>query len=89
MVEEGNTCRLRKLTKVGDDNAIIYVDQALMNVLKWQKERQDAKWERLGDLWVDHDLVFARDGFKLTWEVSRLLVTWLVTPQPWNARNPT
>ncbi|MFJ2605013.1 hypothetical protein ACIO13_08510 [Streptomyces sp. NPDC087425] len=39
--------------------------QALMNVLKWQKERQDAERERLGDLWVDHDLVFARDGFEL------------------------
>ncbi|MGS2591383.1 hypothetical protein [Streptomyces hebeiensis] len=65
VVGEGNTYRLRKLTKDGDDNAIIYVDQALMNVLKWQKERQDAERERLGDLWVDHDLVFARDGFKL------------------------
>ncbi|MFE5853719.1 hypothetical protein ACFQ61_10960 [Streptomyces sp. NPDC056500] len=65
VVEEGNTYRLRKLTKDGDDNAIIYVDQALMNVLKWQKERQDAERERLGDLWMDHDLVFARDGFKL------------------------
>ncbi len=65
VVEEGNTYRLRKLTKDGDDNAIIYVDQALMNILKWQKERQDAERERLGDLWVDHDLVFARDGFKL------------------------
>lgn len=65
VVEEGNTYRLRKLTKDGDDHAIIYVDQALMNVLKWQKERQDAERERLGDLWVDHDLVFARDGFKL------------------------
>lgn len=49
------TYRLRKLTKDGDDNAIIYVDQGLMNVLKWQKERQDAERERLGDLWVDHD----------------------------------
>ncbi|MFD8934324.1 hypothetical protein ACFV0R_03580 [Streptomyces sp. NPDC059578] len=34
--------------------------------LKWQKERRDAERERLGDLWVDHDLVFARDGFKLS-----------------------
>ncbi|MCQ8774196.1 hypothetical protein [Streptomyces telluris] len=41
VVEEGNSYRLRKLTKDGDDNAIIYVDQALMNILKWQKERQD------------------------------------------------
>ncbi|GGS95287.1 hypothetical protein GCM10010206_67410 [Streptomyces cinerochromogenes] len=45
--------------------SLIYVDQAQMNILKWQKERQDAERERLGDLWVDHDLVFARDGFKL------------------------
>ncbi|WP_268247193.1 hypothetical protein [Streptomyces inusitatus] len=36
-----------------------------MNVLKWQWERQQAEKERLGDLWVDHGLVSARDGFKL------------------------
>ncbi|MGW4565134.1 tyrosine-type recombinase/integrase [Streptomyces sp. NPDC004561] len=36
-----------------------------MNVLKWQKERQDAERARRGSAWVDHDLVFARDGFKL------------------------
>ncbi|MEU6996067.1 hypothetical protein ABZ953_36120 [Streptomyces sp. NPDC046465] len=42
-VEEGNTYRLRKLTKDGDANAVIYVDQSVMNVLKWQKERQDAE----------------------------------------------
>lgn len=65
VVEEGNTCRLRKLTKEGDDNALIYVDQSVMNVLKWQKERHDAERARLGAAWVDHDLVFARDGFKL------------------------
>ncbi|WP_157882579.1 hypothetical protein, partial [Streptomyces silvensis] len=65
VVEEGNSYRLRKLTKDGDDNAIIYVDQALMNVLKWQRERQQAQKERLGALWVEHGLVFARDGFKL------------------------
>jgi integrase len=65
VVEEGNTYRLRKLTKDGDDNAVIYVDQAVMNVLKWQKERQDAERARLGSGWADHDLVFARDGFKL------------------------
>ncbi|MEU9603727.1 hypothetical protein [Streptomyces sp. NPDC048057] len=65
VIEEGNTYRLRKLTKDGDDGALIYVDQALMNVLKWQQERQQAEKDRLGDLWVDHDLVFARDGFKL------------------------
>ncbi|WP_308402335.1 tyrosine-type recombinase/integrase [Streptomyces sp. AN091965] len=65
VVEEGNTYRLRKLTKDGDANAVIYVDQAVMNVLKWQKERQDAERERLGPAWTDHDLVFARDGFKL------------------------
>lgn len=65
VAEEGNTYRLRKLTKDGDDNAIIHVDQALMNVLKWRRERQDEERERLGNLWVDHDLVFARDGFKL------------------------
>lgn len=28
VVEEGNTYRLRKRTKDGDDTAIIYVDQA-------------------------------------------------------------
>ncbi|MFI7101286.1 hypothetical protein ACIBK8_18160 [Streptomyces sp. NPDC050161] len=65
VAEEGNTYRLRKLTRDGDDNAIIYVDQALINVLTRQEERQDAEWERLGDLWVDHELVFARAGFKL------------------------
>ncbi|WP_351235130.1 hypothetical protein [Streptomyces sp. NPDC002133] len=65
VVEEGNTYRLRKLTKDGDDNALIYVDQAVMNVLKWQKERQDVERQRLGSAWTDHDLVFARDGFKL------------------------
>ncbi|MQS38377.1 site-specific integrase [Streptomyces katsurahamanus] len=65
VVEEGNTHRLRKLTKDGDDNAVIYVDQSVMDVLKRQRERQNAERERLGDLWVDHDLVFARDGFKL------------------------
>ncbi|MGQ5640321.1 MULTISPECIES: hypothetical protein [unclassified Streptomyces] len=65
VVEEGNTYRLRKLTKDGDDNALIYVDQSVMNVLKWQEERQDAERARLGSAWVDHDLVFARDGFKL------------------------
>ncbi|MFJ2559826.1 MULTISPECIES: hypothetical protein [unclassified Streptomyces] len=37
MVEEGNTYRLRKLTKDVDDNAVIYVDQSVMNVLKWQR----------------------------------------------------
>ncbi|GAA2231952.1 site-specific integrase [Streptomyces amakusaensis] len=65
VVEEGNDYRLRKLTKDGDANARIYVDQAVMNVLKRQKERQDAEREQLGPAWVDHDLVFARDGFKL------------------------
>jgi hypothetical protein len=34
VVEEGNTYRLRTLTEDGDDNAITYVDQALMNILK-------------------------------------------------------
>ncbi|WP_282205252.1 tyrosine-type recombinase/integrase [Kitasatospora fiedleri] len=65
VVEEGNTYRLRKLTKDGDDNAVIYVDQALMNVLKWQRERQRQERALLGAAWVDHGLVFARDGFKL------------------------
>ncbi|MFF7023712.1 hypothetical protein D7231_34080 [Streptomyces klenkii] len=46
-------------------DAIIYVDQSLLTVLWWQYERQQYEKERLGDLWVDHDLVFARDGFKL------------------------
>lgn len=65
VVEEGNTYRLRRLTKDGDDNARIYVDQSVMNVLKWQKQRQDAERKQLGGGWVDHDLLFARDGFKL------------------------
>ncbi|MFJ7907534.1 tyrosine-type recombinase/integrase [Kitasatospora sp. NPDC096204] len=65
VVEEGNSYRLRKLTKDGDDDAVIYVDQALLNVLKWQKARQDAERALLGTAWVDHGLVFARDGFKL------------------------
>lgn len=65
VVEEGNTYRLRKLTKDGDANAIIYVDQSVMNVLKRQKARQDAERARMGTAWTDHDLVFARDGFKL------------------------
>ncbi|GAA3377763.1 hypothetical protein GCM10020367_54730 [Streptomyces sannanensis] len=30
-----------------------------------QKQRQDAERERLGDGGVDHDVVFARDGFEL------------------------
>ncbi|MFC5803983.1 hypothetical protein [Streptomyces formicae] len=65
VVEEGNTYRLRKLTKDGNANAMIHVDQSVMTVLKWQKERQDAERERFGSAWTDHDLVFARDGFKL------------------------
>ncbi|WP_146610496.1 MULTISPECIES: hypothetical protein [unclassified Streptomyces] len=65
LAEEGNTYRLRKLTKDGDDNAVIYVGQSVMNVLKWQRERQNAERERLGSAWADSDLVFARDGFKL------------------------
>ncbi|KUJ70830.1 hypothetical protein ACZ90_00485 [Streptomyces albus subsp. albus] len=65
VVEEGNTFRLRRLTKDGDDKPVIYVDQAMMSVLKIQKERQDAERERLGEDWGDQDLVFARDGFKL------------------------
>ncbi|MFF4223218.1 tyrosine-type recombinase/integrase [Streptomyces abikoensis] len=65
VIEEGNTFRLRKLTKDGEDDAVIYVDQALMDVLWWQWERQQYEKEVLGDLWVDHGLVFARDSFKL------------------------
>ncbi|WP_344635792.1 tyrosine-type recombinase/integrase [Kitasatospora cystarginea] len=65
VVEEGNTFRLRRLTKDGDGGAVIYVDQAVMNVLKRQKERQDEERARLAAAWEDHDLVFARDGFKL------------------------
>ncbi|GHG98593.1 hypothetical protein [Streptomyces rubradiris] len=52
VVEEGNTYRLRKLTKDGDANAVIYVDQSVINVLKWRKERQDAERERLGSAWT-------------------------------------
>ncbi|GAA0455582.1 tyrosine-type recombinase/integrase [Streptomyces stramineus] len=65
VVEEGKTYRLRKLTKEGEDDAVIYVDQSLMDVLRWQWERQQYEKEVLGDLWVDHGLVFARDSFKL------------------------
>ncbi|MGK5533174.1 hypothetical protein [Streptomyces sp. URMC 129] len=65
VVEEGNIYYLRRLTKDGDDNARIYVDQALMNVLKRQKGRQEAEKARVGEAWNDHDLVFARDSFKL------------------------
>ncbi|PNE32649.1 hypothetical protein AF335_19220 [Streptomyces eurocidicus] len=65
VVEEGNSFRLRKLTKDGDDEAIIYVDAAFLSVLWWQYERQQYEKERLGDRWVDHGLVHARDGFKL------------------------
>ncbi|MGW4202441.1 hypothetical protein [Streptomyces sp. NPDC004726] len=57
--------RAKRLTKDGDDNAAIYLDQSVMSVLKWQRERQNAERERLGSAWVDSDLVFARDGFKL------------------------
>ncbi|WP_367132504.1 MULTISPECIES: tyrosine-type recombinase/integrase [Streptomyces] len=65
VVEEGKTFRLRKLTKDGEDDAVIYVDQALMDVLWWQWERQQYEKEVLGGVWVDHGLVFARDSFKL------------------------
>ncbi|MEU2513748.1 tyrosine-type recombinase/integrase [Streptomyces syringium] len=65
VVEEGKTFRLRKLTKEGEDAAIIYVDRALMDVLWWQWERQQYEKQVLGDLWIDHGLVFARDSFKL------------------------
>jgi integrase len=62
VVEVGNKSVLRRLTKDGDDNAIIYVDQALMSVLKRQRERQEMWKEQLGPRWVDQGLVFARDG---------------------------
>ncbi|MFJ4093473.1 tyrosine-type recombinase/integrase [Kitasatospora sp. NPDC089913] len=65
VVEEGNTFRLRKLTKDGDDDAVIYVDPALLKVLRWQWERQQQEKARLGPAWTEHGLVFARDGFKL------------------------
>ncbi|WP_236246510.1 tyrosine-type recombinase/integrase [Streptomyces sp. CC210A] len=63
VVEIGNKSVLRRLTKDGDDNAIIYVDQSLMSVLKIQRERQEMWKEKLGQNWDDHDLVFARDGY--------------------------
>ncbi|MFJ2440392.1 hypothetical protein ACIOWG_07985 [Streptomyces sp. NPDC087658] len=43
----------------GDDNALIFVDQSVINILKRQKERRDSGRQRLGAAWVDHDLVFA------------------------------
>ncbi|MET7906391.1 tyrosine-type recombinase/integrase [Streptomyces sp. NPDC005355] len=62
VVEEGNTYRLRKLTKDGDDNAVIYVDQADER----SQAAEGAAGSRTGTARVvDHDLVFARDGFKL------------------------
>jgi hypothetical protein len=36
-----------------------------MNVLKIRKERQEREMARLGSAWGDHDLVFARDGWRL------------------------
>ncbi|MFE0680661.1 tyrosine-type recombinase/integrase [Streptomyces sp. NPDC058961] len=65
VVEVGNKSVLRRLTKDGDDAALIYVDQALMNVLKIQYERQQMWKEKLGANWDEHDLVFARDGYML------------------------
>ncbi|MFD4771179.1 tyrosine-type recombinase/integrase [Streptomyces niveus] len=65
VVEIGNKSVLRRLTKDGDENAIIYVDQAVMNVLKVQRERQELWKERLGSRWGEHGLVFARDGYRL------------------------
>jgi integrase len=65
VVEEGNTFRHRALTKDGDDAATIYVDQSVMAVLKRQRERQEADARSLGSTWNDHDLVFARDGWRL------------------------
>jgi integrase len=65
VVEEGNTFRHRALTKDGDDGATIYVDQSVMSVLKRRQERRRAETQCLGSVWQDHDLVFARDGFKL------------------------
>ncbi|GAA1922111.1 site-specific integrase [Streptomyces sodiiphilus] len=65
VVEEGNVFRHRPLTKDGDDAATIYVDQSVINVLKWQRERQRAEIARLGAAWTDHGLVFARDGHRV------------------------
>ncbi|WP_159029708.1 tyrosine-type recombinase/integrase [Streptomyces marincola] len=65
VVEVGRGYELRRLTKDGDDKPIIYVDQSLMGVLKIQRERQDREIARLGEKWTDHDLVFARDGWRL------------------------
>ncbi|QNJ42042.1 tyrosine-type recombinase/integrase [Streptomyces buecherae] len=65
VVEVKGKTVLRRLTKDGDDNARIYVDQSLMKVLRLQWERQQAWKERVGDLWDENDLVFARDGYML------------------------
>ncbi|MBD0839300.1 hypothetical protein [Streptomyces sp. TRM68416] len=65
VVEVGNKSVLRRLAKDGDDDAIIYVDPALMAVLKVQRERQQMWKEKLGSLWVEQGLVFARDGYML------------------------
>ncbi|GAA2980166.1 hypothetical protein JCM13580A_24540 [Streptomyces drozdowiczii] len=63
VVEVGCKSVLRRLTKDGDDNAIIYADQGVMDVLRVQQERQAMWKDQLGDLWVEQGLVFARDGY--------------------------
>lgn len=65
VVELGNKSVLRRLTKDGDDNVIIYVDPAVMNVLMVQRARQELWKEQLGSRWVEQGLVFARDGYML------------------------
>ncbi|MFI2031372.1 tyrosine-type recombinase/integrase [Streptomyces buecherae] len=62
VVEVKGKTVLRRLTKDGDDRAVIYVDQALLRVLRVQRERQQM-WRERVNVWADHDLVFARDGY--------------------------
>ncbi|MFD4572305.1 hypothetical protein ACFWNK_27800 [Streptomyces sp. NPDC058417] len=65
VVQVGSKSVLRRPAKDGDGNALIYVDQALMSVLKARRERQQMWKGKLGALWVDQGLVFARDGCML------------------------
>ncbi|WP_259453998.1 tyrosine-type recombinase/integrase [Streptomyces ginkgonis] len=65
VVEVGSGYILRRLTKDGDKSAVIYFDPALKPVLQYQWDAQDYWKKQLGPAWVDHGLVFARDGFKL------------------------
>jgi integrase len=65
VVEVGTGYYLRRLTKDGEAGVRIYADQSLMHVLRRQQRRQQAEKALHGQAWSEHDLVFARDAFKL------------------------